>query len=296
MGTPFAAIPRDLEQDIRQIKAQLRDLTGLALGRKRLGVDQGDFLVTGGGAVVVRGATSQAELAPDAIAIKTRAPGGPVPPNMVLLPDGFVAADGAGNIVVFRIDATTGNAVLTSSNQNLSLPNNVYGGKFHAYGPLETDQGLTVMGATQLNGPVRMSGLPTTGAGANVNWSLPNGALAVVTSTERHKNILGNADVDPAAVLALQEVLYTRKDDAAATNPTRYLGFIAERAHDLGLTAWVIYDEAGLPWSFDYVGFAAVAHQAVLRKHEADLAAARQRADDLEQRLTALEARMGPAA
>lgn len=283
MATPVGAIPRDLQQMLRDMQRQIDALTGVVLRRKQLGVTEGDFAVSGGGRVVVEdggevrviGEDTIAVLAPDSVNIATLAPDGEtwIAPNMVLQPNGFVAANGT-DLVVFRID-DDGNAVMTSSNQTMYLPPNIFTG----FG-----------GTTRLQGAVRMSGLPTTGAGANLNWSLPDGALSIVTSTQRHKTNVAPADVDTDAVLSLQEVMYDRLDDPDPDNPTRYLGFIAERAEELGLTAWVIYDAEGLPWSFDYSGFAAVAHHAVLRKHAAELAAERERNDKLEARLDALEA------
>lgn len=54
MTTPRGAKHRDLEQRLRDIEAQLRELTAASLRRKQLGVSQGDFVVSGGGNVVVK--------------------------------------------------------------------------------------------------------------------------------------------------------------------------------------------------------------------------------------------------
>lgn len=54
MATPAAAIPRDLEQELRSLHARVDALTSVALGRRVLTVNEGDFVVSGGGSVVVR--------------------------------------------------------------------------------------------------------------------------------------------------------------------------------------------------------------------------------------------------
>lgn len=54
MATPRAAEHRDLEQRIRDLEDQVRELTGAALRRSQLRVDSGDFVVSGGGSVYVR--------------------------------------------------------------------------------------------------------------------------------------------------------------------------------------------------------------------------------------------------
>lgn len=53
MATPRAAEHRDLEQRLRNLEQQVRELTGAALRRRQLNVTEGDFVVSGGGSVVV---------------------------------------------------------------------------------------------------------------------------------------------------------------------------------------------------------------------------------------------------
>lgn len=251
----------DLERRFREFAAA-RSLESSTIGKGGIRVDSG-------GSIRVVGDDTILLLAPDSVNMATLAPDGVtwVTPNMVILPEGFVAADGV-NTISFKVDAATHNAILASANQNLDLPANVRMG---------------LGGITRIQGVTYLPGLGTTATGANVNWSLPNGELKVVTSTERHKNVLGPSQLDPDAVLELADVLYTRKDDPSPKAPAKHVGFIAERAHELGLTQFVIYDEDDLPWSFDYVTFAAVAHQVVLRKHRDELAAQEKRIAALEE-------------
>lgn len=56
MATPRGAEHRDLEQRLRNIEAQLRQVTGAALRRKQLSVTEGDFVVSGGGNIIIKGA------------------------------------------------------------------------------------------------------------------------------------------------------------------------------------------------------------------------------------------------
>lgn len=54
MATPRGAEHRDLEQRLRKIEQALQSLTGAALRRRQLSVDSGDFVVSGGGSVIVK--------------------------------------------------------------------------------------------------------------------------------------------------------------------------------------------------------------------------------------------------
>lgn len=56
MATPNGARHRDLEQRLRDIEAQIRQLNTVALRRKQLAVTSGDFVVSGGGSIVVEDA------------------------------------------------------------------------------------------------------------------------------------------------------------------------------------------------------------------------------------------------
>lgn len=53
MPTPTAAIPRDLETRLRSLEVGLREANARLLSRKQLSVTEGDFVVSGGGNVVI---------------------------------------------------------------------------------------------------------------------------------------------------------------------------------------------------------------------------------------------------
>ena len=111
----------------------------------------------------------------------------------------------------------------------------------------------------------------TGGASARI---ADDGRIIAAVSSQRFKNVLGPIDTDISSILALDSVFYTEKTDISGrVRP----GVIAEQAHDLGLTQWVIYGNDGTPFSFDYEGFTA-----------ALLVVAR----NLDERITSLEGAM----
>lgn len=54
MATPRGSVHRDLEQRLRDLEAKVQSLTSVALRREQLEVTSGDFVVSGGGGVVIR--------------------------------------------------------------------------------------------------------------------------------------------------------------------------------------------------------------------------------------------------
>jgi hypothetical protein len=95
----------------------------------------------------------------------------------------------------------------------------------------------------------------TTSSAANA-YIDANGFFARVISSRRHKDEIRDANIDPLAVLQLRGRTWRDKPRADdADNPTRgrrHIGFIAEELHDLGLTAFVTYDQAGRPDAIQY--------------------------------------------
>lgn len=126
---------------------------------------------------------------------------------------------------------------------------------------------------------------PTTGSfTANVNWNSSSGNFRVNTSSRRYKEAIEDLEVDLSTVLALRPRTFERNDETDDEgNPVRtghrYVGFIAEEAHDLGLGEWVTYDAEG-PWSFAY-DFWVVALQAIARDHADRLAAVESRLEEI---------------
>jgi hypothetical protein len=105
------------------------------------------------------------------------------------------------------------------------------------------------------------------------------GRLQRNTSSRKTKKDITPLVIDVEKVLALEPKRYKRID-TKSHGDRYYAGFIAEDAHELGLTDWVAYDKNESPDGFHYPEFSA-AHHAVLR-HE------HQRINELETENAAL--------
>jgi len=96
----------------------------------------------------------------------------------------------------------------------------------------------------------------------------------VSVSSRRYKDDVEDLEVDVDQVLALVPRKFRMKDEVKEHGddaPVR-VGFIAEEAHELGLTQWVSYNADGEPEAFDYPTFC-VAQQAALVELNARVAA-----------------------
>lgn len=135
----------------------------------------------------------------------------------------------------------------------------------------------TIAMSPKAGGAVQIGDAPTTAAAANCVVSSVTGMLSRSTSSRRYKRDIADAEVDPAAVLQMRARTWRDKAEVAADESTgkRYVGFIAEELHDLGLGQFVDYDEDG-PESIQYDRLSVALLAAV--KH-------------LNERVTALEAR-----
>lgn len=93
----------------------------------------------------------------------------------------------------------------------------------------------------------------TTAATANVNIG-PAGQLRESTSSRRFKQDIEPAGVDVAAWLRVRGATFRDRNEVAADPDTerRYVGFIAEELHDLGLSEYVTYDEESRPHAVQY--------------------------------------------
>lgn len=132
----------------------------------------------------------------------------------------------------------------------------------------------------------------TTGASANTFIDPSDSRIWRSTSSQRYKQDIADLTVDPEAVLRMRPRMWRDKAQVEADpkTDTHYVGFIAEELHDLGLTAFVVYDDEDKPEAIAYdrlsaalVGLA----QQQQREHDAlkaDVAS-------LSQRLAALESR-----
>jgi len=158
-------------------------------------------------------------------------------------------------------------------------------------------------------GPISTSGGPLTagdissgtaynrnvsGGGVRALYVAADGRIGISTSSERYKSVIGAAQTDPLAVLALRPVMYHMLDELAKRDPTSptfvsedyhvstYVGLIAEELHEAGLWQCVFYDEEGRPEGIHYELFSLAvltAVQYVWEQHQA-----------LDARVAALEA------
>lgn len=128
----------------------------------------------------------------------------------------------------------------------------------------------------------------TTTANAANTYMDALGRVYRSTSSRRYKQDEQPANIDTAAVLALQPRVFRTKAEVAEDGddaPT-HAGFIAEEAADLGLEHWVTRDQDGEPESFSYAQFC-VAQQAVIQQQANTIA-------DLSKRVARLEAATPP--
>lgn len=151
---------------------------------------------------------------------------------------------------------------------------------------LTMDQAAWIhLGASQVN-LMANSGVTiqytNTAAAANCFIDPSDGRIWRSTSSRRRKVDIEDAEVDPAVVLQMQGRTFRDKGQVEADPDTdkRYVGFIAEELHDLGLTQFVDYDDDGQPDAIAYDRLS-VALLAVLK--------------DQERRIKALEADETPA-
>lgn len=128
----------------------------------------------------------------------------------------------------------------------------------------------------------------TTSNSANLAVDTLTNVVARSTSSRRYKREIADHDIDPLAVLKMR--VRTWRDraevDKDADTTQRYIGFIAEELHDLGLTEFVSYDEQGRPdaVAYDRIPVALLIALRWLTKQVKD---ERARTDALEAKVTA---------
>lgn len=127
----------------------------------------------------------------------------------------------------------------------------------------------------------------TTGASANCFIDPSDGRIWRSTSSRRYKQDIADIDIDPASVLQMQPRTWRDKAEVEqdAATETRYVGFIAEELHDLGLTQFVVYDDEDKPEAIAYDRLSA-ALVTVAQDQQRQI-------DALSERLDALESREG---
>lgn len=181
--------------------------------------DGGNLDIYGSGKVQVWGNLRKGTMEDGRFGVTTMTSGGaPTYPSTLAQPDGFLCDAGPGKgYAVFRVDATTGAAVVSSSVNQVLLP------------------------------------YTSTSDAANTRILL-NGQIQMVTSSLRYKQDVEVADVDPAAVLSVSGKTWRDRALVEANPDTerRNVGFIAEDLDEAGLGMFVDYDEEGRPDAIQY--------------------------------------------
>lgn len=126
--------------------------------------------------------------------------------------------------------------------------------------------------------------LPTTSATANLHLGTVGGewTVAYITSSQRYKTDITDADIDPEAVLRWIPRTWRDKTEVEAIgdDATQHIGFIAEEIHD-ETPEFVVLDGEGRPDSLKYDRMVAGLH-AVVKAQADQIATLTARIDALE--------------
>ena len=191
---------------------------------------------------------------------------------------------GANDAAIWRIGYSTGKEPLMlrgANGEGISVPSEIASN--YMGGNLDVGGLLNVFGQVSMFDWFRYHNPPGSGvSSSNVYLNPNNGLMARMTSSRRYKENIRDWGADPEAVLALQPRTWQASNPLEGDDPEAwFVGFVAEEVHDLGLTELVQYDEEGKPDALHYATFS-VAQQAVLRKHEEEIADLRSRIKELE--------------
>ena len=191
---------------------------------------------------------------------------------------------GANDAAIWRIGYSTGKEPLMlrgANGEGISVPSEIASN--YMGGNLDVGGLFNVFGQVSMFDWFRYHNPPTSGvSNANVYLNPNNGLMARMTSSRRYKRNIADWSADPEAVLALQPRTWQANTPMEGEDPESwFVGFVAEEVHELGLTELVQYDEDGRPDALHYATFS-VAQQAVLRKHEEEIADLRARVEQLE--------------
>lgn len=255
MATPRASEHRDLEQRLRTMERQLRELASRALRREKLGVTSGDFTVSGGGGVRVQdgGNVTVEETG------RFEAQYGSGTTGLTM--GGFDGeADGIlvqllkedGTSVVLQLFRQVSSAAIPGGKSSFTLLTDDF--TVSASNGLNLAGGVGIAGGADIDGTITYTSAPTTGAAANVNYNTTNGNIRVVTSSRRYKQDAEDAPDRADGILSLHGRTWRDRAEVAEHPDTdnRYVGFIAEELHDLGLTEYLVYDDEGRPDAIQY--------------------------------------------
>lgn len=250
-----SAKPRDLGQELDQLKSLVRRLMTGAMSRPPLRVTAGDFEVSGGGGVTVTDQGYFRSLWPNGV------------PSAVFGPLYWEnAAYGTGLLV----QSDTADDIFLVQKETVSGDTSVY-----------ADANWIALQAPLIT----LYDIPTLGASDyTIGYNNATG-LCFVTSSARYKQDIAPATIDPAKVLDIEPVTFRditaveKNGDDAKTN----FGVIAEQLHDLGLgDLLVTYNEDGQPDAVKYDRIA-LAMLPVMKAQQAQIDALTARLDVLEQ-------------
>ena len=191
---------------------------------------------------------------------------------------------GANDAAIWRIGYSTGKEPLMlrgANGEGISVPSEIASN--YMGGNLDIGGLANIFGQLSIYDRFRYHNPPGSGvSNANVYLNPNNGLMARMTSSRRYKRNITDWSADPEAVLALQPRTWQASNPLEGDDPEAwFVGFVAEEVHDLGLTELVQYDEDGEPDALHYATFS-VAQQAVLQKHEEEIADLLARVEQLE--------------
>lgn len=236
------------------------------------------FAITSDGSVAMRGTLTSGSLVSGAQII-----GGTVSTSQYYVSsawldsDGFKAYDSSGNSVLHvRTDASSSRDVL-SVRGGAVFDNSPYGNSRVLFG---TFTNVTVNGQFTINAGLEMVIRRDIYLNSSmlIEHNLRVKGSFMNPSSRRYKSDIRPLPISTQAILDLEPKTFRAESDG-----TTRVGFIAEEAHDLGLTPWIGYDESGEPDSFNYLHWV-VALQAAAREQ-------RDRIEALEARVATLENR-----
>lgn len=129
-----------------------------------------------------------------------------------------------------------------------------------------------------------------TGQSANIRMDPTTKHILMISSAASAKLDIEDLDVDLDAVLAIRPRTWRDRCEVERdpSTTTRYVGFVADELHELGLTQFVEYDESGAPASVAYDRMAA-ALLPVVQDQAARITVLEERLAALADRLTTLE-------
>ena len=189
---------------------------------------------------------------------------------------------GANSAAIWRLGYSTGKSPLMLRGGN-GEGISVNGANNNFEGNVSVGGELIVVGNTRQVGHLILPSPPGTSMTANVYMNPSNGVIARSSSSRRYKKNIKDWNPDPGTVLQLRPRTWQAKDPMVGESPSDwFVGMVAEEVHDLGLLDLVSYDEYGAPEAIHYP-VVAVAQQAVLQKHEAEIVELRERIALLEQ-------------